>query len=264
MNVFSSFHTHTCFCDGKNTPREMVEQAVALGCPSIGFTGHSWTPFDPGYCMDALRERQYQQQVLELKQEYSDRISVHLGLEQDYFSPPPQKNYEYLIGSVHYVKKNGKFLSIDDTPELLRKGIEELYGGDPYSLCEDYFALAAQVPDKTHCQIVGHFDLITKFNAHGEFFDEKNPRYRKVALSALDRLLAQGALLEINTGAVARGYRKEPYPAPWLLQEMGRQGAEAVITSDAHQAQNLLFGMEQAAESALKCGIRVIDFRTKL
>ena len=36
----SNYHTHTCFCDGKNTPEEMVLEAIRLGCPEIGFSGH--------------------------------------------------------------------------------------------------------------------------------------------------------------------------------------------------------------------------------
>ena len=42
----SSYHTHTTFCDGKDSPEELVLEAIRLGCPEIGFSGHAHTAFD--------------------------------------------------------------------------------------------------------------------------------------------------------------------------------------------------------------------------
>ena len=39
--IKANFHTHTTYCDGKNTPEEMVQAAIALGMTAIGFSGHS-------------------------------------------------------------------------------------------------------------------------------------------------------------------------------------------------------------------------------
>ena len=47
----SNYHTHTAYCDGKDTPRALVEEAVRLGCPALGFSGHSYTAYDPDCCM---------------------------------------------------------------------------------------------------------------------------------------------------------------------------------------------------------------------
>ena len=33
--IKSNYHTHTLFCDGVNTPREMAEQALALGFEAL-------------------------------------------------------------------------------------------------------------------------------------------------------------------------------------------------------------------------------------
>ena len=33
---YSNFHTHTTFCDGKNTAEEMVRAAITAGCPALG------------------------------------------------------------------------------------------------------------------------------------------------------------------------------------------------------------------------------------
>ena len=261
--TFSSFHTHSLYCDGKNSPEEMVQEAIAQGCPAIGFSGHSNTPFDPGYCMDEVREPAYRAEILRLKQVYRGRIQIFLGIEQDYYSEPADPSYEFAIGSVHYVRKNGTYLSIDDTPEILSQGVEDLYGGDWYRLCEDYYSLVARVPEKTRCQIVGHFDLITKFNEKHRFFREDHPRYTAAALRALRSLLSQGALLEINTGAMSRGWKTVPYPARFLLEEMGKNGTKAILSSDAHRREDLLFGLSEAAALARECGVELVNFPEK-
>lgn len=257
--MIGSFHTHSIYCDGKNTPEEMVQQALRLGCSAIGFTGHSNTPFDPGYCMDSSREQAYRQEVLRLKKAYQGEITIYLGLEQDYYSAPPDFPYEYLIGSVHYVEKNGQYLSVDDTPEILQNGVDTLYGGDFYALAEDYYKLVADVTRKTGCQVVGHMDLITKFNRGNVFFDEAHPRYRAAAIKALHALVEQKALPEINTGAMSRGYRDEPYPAPFLLEELGKLHGSAIVTTDAHRAQDLLAYGQQAEMLARKYGVFLVE-----
>ena len=37
----TDFHTHTTFCDGKSTPREMVEAAYRMGMTDFGVSGHA-------------------------------------------------------------------------------------------------------------------------------------------------------------------------------------------------------------------------------
>ncbi len=49
--MVANFHTHTVFCDGKNTPEEIVLFAIESGFSAIGFSGHGYTAFDLRYCM---------------------------------------------------------------------------------------------------------------------------------------------------------------------------------------------------------------------
>ena len=257
--MLSNFHTHSTFCDGKNSPEEMVREAISQGLPVLGFSGHSNTPFDPGYCMDEDREKAYIEEVRRLQQVYRNQIKIYLGLEQDYYSAPADPAYQYLIGSVHYVKKGENYISVDDTPEIFSQGVENFYGGDYYSLIEDYYALEADVVRRTGCQIVGHFDLITKFNEKYRFFDDRDSRYRDAALQALHSLHSQGVLLEINTGAMSRGWRTAPYPADFLLEELGKLGGKIILSSDAHRREDLLFGFSQARKAAQKYHVEVVD-----
>ena len=51
MKYLQNLHTHTTYCDGRNTAEEMVQKALSLGFTSIGFSGHSYMSFSPTYSM---------------------------------------------------------------------------------------------------------------------------------------------------------------------------------------------------------------------
>ena len=250
--VRSNFHTHTRYCDGKDSPAELAETALALGFRALGFSGHSYTPFDP--CgMTPEGSARYRAEVAALKEKYRGRMEVCCGVEQDYFSGRAE-GYDYVIGSVHYILKDSEYLSVDWSAEKTEEIVARHYGADPYAYAEDYFALVGQVHSVTGCQIVGHFDLLRKFDEAGEMLDETSPRYRAAALGALDALCAADPVFEINTGAMARGARKTPYPSLWLLREIKNRGSRIMLNTDCHDRRYLDFGLEAARALALEAG----------
>lgn len=238
----SNYHTHTCFCDGNNTPEELVLEAIRQGCPEIGFSGHSYTAFDGSFCMSQESTRAYIDAVCAAKKTYGDRIKIWLGVEQDYHSQESAQGYDYVIGAVHYVEKDGCYLPVDESRESQITNVERFYNGDFYGFIEDYFAAVADVYRKTGCQIIGHFDLVAKFNREQDMFDPQHPRYRAAAQKALETLLDTPAVLEVNTGAIARGYTTDPYPAQNILRRWLAAGKETVFSSDCHSKEQLLFG----------------------
>ncbi len=72
--MFANYHTHTTFCDGKNTPEEIVQYALEHNFESIGFSGHSKTIFDMRYCMKDIIG--YITEVNRLKEKYSNDIQM--------------------------------------------------------------------------------------------------------------------------------------------------------------------------------------------
>lgn len=244
MSPLSNYHTHTSFCDGKDSPAELVEEALRLGCPELGFSGHAHVSFDD-CCMTPEGTEAYKAEIRRLKEQYAGRIRLWLGVEQDYYSDLPTEDYDYVIGSVHYLYKDGAYLGVDESRESFLRNVKTYYGGDFCAFAEDYYAHVAQIYEKTGCRIVGHFDLVTKFNEGGALFDTTHPRYRRAALDALHRLLEKPVLFEINTGAIARGYRKMPYPEHFLLRELLENGAGLILSSDCHDRRFLLFGLDE-------------------
>ncbi len=249
----SNYHTHTCYCDGQDSPEELVQEALRLGCPELGFSGHAHVSFDD-CCMTPEGTEAYIREIRALQETYRDQIRIWLGIEQDYYSDFPTDPYEFVIGSVHYVFRDGEYLFVDESLERQQQAVNEHYGGDYYAMIEDYYATVAQIYDKTHCDIVGHFDLVCKYNENGDLFDPAHPRYRRAAQEAMEYLLQKPVLFEINTGAMARGYRTRPYPDYPLLRELEARGARLILSSDCHERKNLLFGLEALSGSV--CGIQ--------
>ncbi|MBQ3755508.1 MAG: histidinol-phosphatase [Oscillospiraceae bacterium] len=244
----SNYHTHTLFCDGSDSAEELVLEAIRLGCPEIGFSGHSCLEIDTG-SMTADGMEKYCSEIQRLKARYAEKIKILLGIEQDYFSELPHKeSFDFIIGAVHYVEKGGNLCPVDETREQFLKTVDDLYHGDFYSFAEDYYATVADLYRKTQCNVIAHFDLITKYNEGNALFDTMNPRYIKAADTALDSLLESPAILEINTGAQARGYRKTPYPEQRILKRWLDAGRTVILSSDCHDKKMLLFGLEEAAE----------------
>ena len=254
--MIQNLHTHTTFCDGKNTPEELIHEAIRMDMDSLGFSSHAPLAGQEDWTMSPEDVPRYRTEILSLRERYTGRLEIFLGLEQDYYSPPPGNGWDYLIGSVHCVEKGGRLLPVDYLPEDFVRSVRQYYGGDYYAFAEDYYRLVGGIAERTGCQIVGHFDLITKFNEGDSLFDTGHPRYINAALEALDRLAQHDVIFEINTGAMSRGYRSAPYPAPALLRAMRERSLPICITSDCHDRSNLLYAFLQAEELARSCGYR--------
>ena len=101
---------------------------------------------------------------------------------------------------------------------------------------------------KTECDIIGHFDLVSKFNEKQGWFDEGHPRYTAAWRKAADALLRTGKPFEINTGAISRGYRTDAYPARPIREYIRQRGGRLILSSDAHRKEHIAFAFERFEE----------------
>ena len=263
-----NYHTHSCLCDGKDSLEHMAETALKKGFDVLGFSGHSFTAYDISYCMSKDDTVFYIDEIKRLKKEYEGRMEILCGIEQDFGSDEPVDGYDYVIGSVHamfpYATSDSadnfhgydrsRYFYVDWTYERIEEAVNGYFNGDPYAFCEHYFESVAKLPEVTGCNIIGHFDLVTKFSDKHDWFDQNHPRYIAAAEKALDILIAQGMIFEINTGAIAKQYRSIPYPADWMLRRIYEKGGQIMINSDCHNADLLDCWFEQAASLAKECG----------
>ncbi len=243
--ITKDLHMHTTFCDGKNTPEEMVMSAIEKGLKTVGLSGHCYTGNNEMFGMTKENMQKYFDCVQALKEKYKDKIEVLCGIEQDSFAGFPALDFDYAIGSVHYVYKDGNYLGVDHSEEIFVNDVNKFYNGDFYAYIEDYYNQVANVIKDTNADIIGHIDLVTKFNEGYKLFDENDERYVKAYKKAVDALIPYNKPFEINTGAISRGYRTTAYPSMQILEYIKEKGGKVILSSDSHAAENIAYKFEE-------------------
>ncbi|MBE6991246.1 MAG: histidinol-phosphatase HisJ family protein [Ruminococcaceae bacterium] len=256
--IKANYHTHSTYCDGNDSLEQMTLAAIEKGFDTLGFSGHSYTFFDEEYCMTKENTVRYQQDIASLKEKYAGKIQLLCGIEQDMYSTEDTGCYDYAIGSAHYVKKGSRYLAVDNSAQQFMGQINELYDGNCYAFCEDYFSQISSLYERTGCDIIGHFDLVTKFNEGNVLFDESHPRYREAAETAATKLIAADVPFEINTGAMAKKLRTSPYPATRLCDFIAANGGRFILSSDCHSKNLLDFGFDEIKNIADHRGWSII------
>lgn len=240
--MLTNYHTHTTFCDGKNTPEEIVLHAIEKGFSAIGFSGHGNTPFDLRYCMKDTEG--YIKEITRLKNIYKGKIEIYCGIEEDAFSPADRKRFDYIIGSSHYFNIGEKYYSIDSNCDYFKKCLEA-FNCDAIKLAETYYSIFVDYILKRKPDIVGHFDLITKFDEVDTPLFLNNKKYFEIAEKYIKKAAQADVIFEINTGAISRGIRKTPYLGENLLSVMQKNGGRVILSSDSHNIDTLDFGFEE-------------------
>ena len=243
---FRDYHVHTTFSDGENTPEEAVLAAIKLGMSEIGFSDHSYIsrPYGTVYWMSKSGEEEYKKEIARLKAKYKDRIKILCGIEQDYCSDHPAEGFDYIIGSVHFIETEDGFFPVDESESDTLAALK-CFDGDIYSFTEEYYKRVANVVEKTKCDIIGHFDLVSKFNERAHLFDEQNPRYKKAWRAAADALIKTGKPFEINMGGIISGIKTSPYPSGEIYDHIKKRGGKFILSSDAHAKKHLCFNFEK-------------------
>ncbi|MCL2832733.1 MAG: histidinol-phosphatase [Treponema sp.] len=265
---YACLHTHTRFCDGKGEPWDYCQSAWEKGFDSIGFSTHAPITKKTGLkdpCWQNREQRldQYIEAVNAAKKEWEGRLKVFLGLEVDYlegFMGPADSDYhnlglDYIIGSVHFVTpKNGAPFCVDHRMEVFGKNVQESYGGDIDAVINAYYGSLQSMMKAGGFDILGHPDLIKKNNFLNRFFDEDTSFYRKKCESTATAAAQCGIVIEVNTGAMIRGYLDSPYPSLPLLQLFRKNNVPAMINADAHYPGHLGGFYEEGKNTLLAAG----------
>ncbi len=248
----SNFHTHSTYSDGHATPREMIEAALGQGFTAIGFSDHSYAPEQIDYCMSEEKVCQNYNEIKALSEEYRGRIAVYAGIELDGDSALPELDYDYVLASVHEMHHDGKSYPVDFSAEVQLELANELFGGSMVNYSEAYYDSLVRHVKNCKPDIIGHFDLATKYS----LVPEDDGRYIELARQAAAECLKYCNTFELNTGAIARGLRQEPYPAGFILREIKARGGRVIVTSDCHYTERLTCWFSEAEEYLKSLGFR--------
>lgn len=258
----SSCHNHTSYSDGSNAPYDMVKEAVRLGLSGIGITDHSYTDFDQRYCIKKDKIPDYVAEIRRLQTQFMGRLAVAVGLELDLYSKPiKREDYDFVIGSVHYIKSGDEYYPIDDSKSGEERIVNEAFGGNKTDFVRAYYNSVLENVTKNRPDIIGHFDLITKFG----IVDQNDDEYRKIVCDTIDKILEIDSqiIFEVNTGAISRGYRKTAYPDNYILNYLLKKNARIIVNADAHSASKITFGFENELVRLYKIGFKKITVLTR-
>ncbi len=261
IGVFSNSHTHTNFCDGISSPADMAKKALEKGFVSLGFSVHSPLPYENDYAIAENRLPLYLDEIARLKNEYDGRLEILSGIELDADSEIDLSPYDYVISSVHQLHgEDGKIYAVDASPEDLLRCVDEMFDGDPLLMAEHFYAVSEAAALREGVHIVGHFDLISKFNDTLGLFDDRDPHYVAFARNAIYNILRNkpGMLFEVNTGAMYRNGKMNPYPSSQMLSAVFNNGGRVILSSDAHNTHSLDYAFDDALAECKKAGFTCV------
>jgi len=249
--LLTDYHTHTPLCrHAEGNPIDLAAVAAGAGLAEIGFSDHNPMPetFDD-WRMHLSEFPRYLELVDEARVAFPN-LPIRLSLECDYLEGREPwldetagwANWDYLIGSVHYLTPEWAV----DNPEHLSRwqggaAVEEIWAR--------YWVLYEKCIRTKSFDFVAHPDLPKKFGYRPK--GDLRRYYEPVVQALVDT----GTIMEVNTAGLRKAVG-EIYPSRDLLELTFAAGVPVVINSDAHAPMEVGQGFTEALELVRSVGYR--------
>lgn len=263
--MWSNFHTHSSYCDGKGELSHFVKHAIELQVRSLGFSSHAPLPFDCNWSMKEESLPVYLREINTLKLSKHE-IELHAGLEVDYIpsmiSPNQFKHQlDFVIGSIHFVEKmkDGTPWEIDGSHNSFLQGLETIFRNNIRDVIFRYYELTREMILSATPDIVGHLDKIKIQNLNNRFLSEDDSWYKSEIIKTIDVIQDAGTIVEVNTRGLYQQKSTTPYPSPWILEILCQRNIPVTISSDAHHPGDLINKFYATAELLKKIGFKKIS-----
>lgn len=260
--IKTNYHTHSTFCDGKNTPEEMITEAIKKNFDIIGFSSHSMYPFAETWHIAPRDHEPYVKEIARFKKEYKNKIEILTGFEADFIPSlcmPTHERFaefspDFLIGSVHFIVNEKGFVTVDESAEGVKNGIEKLFNGNGKRFTQEYFYLEREMLKHGDFEILGHCDLVKLRNQTLHFFNEEDSWYKSEIKALVKEIKKHDVIVEVNTGAIARKNLDDIYPSKPILQLLHDANIPVTINSDAHTTAGLDAAFDFAKKKIREAG----------
>jgi histidinol-phosphatase (PHP family) len=231
---------HTPLCKhAVGEPEEYVRRAQARGLDEIGFSDHNPMPggYDVDFRMSEGELPGYVETIRAIQRKFPD-YPVRLGLEADYHEgceefvreSTARFDFDYVIGSVHYLKDWPM-----DNPDHQARFEER----DVLGIYREYFEKVERLAASGLYDILGHPDVVKKFGHRpSRSIDDLLGR-------AVDAVEKAGMSLDVNTSGLRRP-AKEIYPSRRFLELAREAGVTVTLGSDAHRPEEVGEGFAEA------------------
>lgn len=222
-----NLHNHTTLCNHATGSIEAyIQKAINSNISYLGFSDHAPMDFDKEYRMRLQDCDKYENDILQYREKYKDKINILLAYEVDYIKGYLEdrilnSKVDYLIGSVHFLDEWG-FDNYEYIKEYKNKDINQVW--------QDYFDVIENMAKTNHFDIVGHLDLIKIFN----FFPNKD--IKAIAKNSIKAIKKSNMVVEINSA----GFNKpveEQYPSRELIELCYEYNIDITFSSDAHKVE---------------------------
>lgn len=268
LHVKSNYHTHSTFCDGKADAATMAKAAFDAGYDILGFSSHAPLPFETSWNLPEADTAAYCAEIRRLGSEWKPKgLEILLGLEIDWIegqSSPADSRWDSLgldfkLGSTHFVRPgSGEAFAVDEPDEAFFAHLSSEAGGDYRTVYRHYYRNLAGMIAAGGFDILGHFDLVRKNNRAGHFFDEDGREYLSAAMEAVELLAGRDFVVEVNTGGMARGKTRNPYPSLAIMKRLSEMKIRITFCDDAHAPVHLGKHWEDSKSLARAAGYRSI------
>lgn len=230
ISTLADYHMHTPLCKhAEGWPEAYAQAAVSAGLKEIGFSDHNPMPkFFDDWRMDYIEFPKYLDLIQKVQSQFSYQLLIRLGLECDFFPGQEswldelckQADFDYLIGSVHYLDSDW---AVDDPDPKW----ETRWQGQIDDIWQQYWDLYRQCASSGLFDFLAHPDLVKKFGHRPE------GDLKRFYVPTIEVIAANGLAIEISTA----GLRKpcaEIYPSREFLELAFQANIPIVISSDAH------------------------------
>lgn len=243
-----TFHSHTQFCDGRATMREMAEAAVGLGFRHYGFTPHSPVPIESPCNMAETDVEAYFDEVEAIRRDPAlAACKFYTGMEVDYLGPDwgPSNDYfhrpgflDYIIGSVHFIpSQDGAPVDIDGHFDNFKRRMEQYFHRDIEYVVDTFYHCSEDMILAGGFDILGHFDKIGQNASYYHPGIEDSSFYRAYIDRMLSLIATHRPVVELNTKARATHGRF--FPSEDSVRRLLNAGITIVVNSDAHTVEGI-------------------------
>ncbi|KNZ42695.1 histidinol-phosphatase [Acetobacterium bakii] len=265
--IRSNYHIHSNYCDGKNSLEDMVLAGINAGFISMGLSSHMSLPFKNDWTMKEDDLEKYLFELSYLKKKYASFIELYYGLEIDYFldrkdisifSKKNMLKLDYTIMSIHSIGStfSDKVSYIDESQDDFLRAIRKFYDNSPKKFIQNYYDGIANMVITFKPDILGHLDLIKKYNQSNAIFDDQEKWYRKSVIECLEVVKESGIMVEINTGANLRVPGVGRYPSDWIIPELFKRKIPITVSGDSHSIEGISYDFEETEAFLMDCGYK--------
>jgi histidinol-phosphatase (PHP family) len=262
--MWSNFHTHSTYCDGKASLNDNVE-AGRRQVRCLGFSSHAPIPFD---CSWTMKKEAFEPYVLEINtlKKLNPDMEIYAGLEADYIPGLTGPSYfqnrlDYTIGSIHFADTlpDGTPWEVDAPHIKFLVGLEKIFHHNIRDVVTRYFELTRHMLENDPPTVLGHLDKIKIQNTGHPLFDEAESWYREEVKKTIEKISQSDCIVEVNTRGLYQKKSATPYPSPWILELLYKKNIPVTLSSDAHHPDDLVNQFAETASLLDKIGFKKLS-----